>query len=90
MVLHHRRFHFEIAALVKEPPQRPQHLGPLYKDFARVEVCKQIHIALPITQLHVGQPVKLLRQRQHRLGQKSQPLHVYGQLAGSWCGKDNR
>ena len=80
--LHHRRFDFEIAALVKEPSHRLQHLGALHKHFARFEIRKQIDIALPIAQLHIRQPVKLLRQRQHGLRQKRQPLHVHGQLAG--------
>ena len=80
--LHHRRFDFDIAALIEESPQSPQHLGALYEDFARVEVREQIHIALPVAQLHVGQAVILLRQRQHGLGEKRQLLDVDGQLAG--------
>ena len=81
-LLHHRRFHFKIAALVKEPAQRLERLGALDEDFARFEVGEQVHIALAVAQLHVGQAVKLLRQRQHGLGQEGQPLHVDGQLAG--------
>ena len=79
--LHHRRFHFQIIALVKEAPHRPQHFGPLHKYFARIEVGEQVDIPLPIAQLHVGQSVKLLRERQHRLRKKRQPLHVNAQLA---------
>ncbi len=37
-LLHHRRFHFEVAALVKELAQSPQHLGALDEDFAGIEV----------------------------------------------------
>ena len=81
-LLHHRRFHFEVAALVKEPAHRLQHLGPLHKYRAAFEIRKQVDITLAIAQFHIRQPMKLLRQRQHGLGQKRQPLHVHGQFAG--------
>ncbi len=81
--LHHRRFHFEIPALVKEPPQRLEHLGALHKDFAAVEVGEQVYVALAIAQLHVGQAVIFFRQREHGLGQKRERLHVHRQLAGA-------
>ena len=86
-LLHHRRFHFQIAALVKEVAQGLEHLGALDEDFAAFEVGEQVDIALAVAQLHVGQAVKLLRQRQHGLGEKGQPLDMDRQLAGAGAEK---
>ena len=69
-LLHHRRLDFQITALVEELAQRLERLGAFDEDFAGFEVGEQIHITLAIAQLHIGQAVKLLRQRQHGLGQE--------------------
>ena len=82
-LLHHRRFDFEIAALVEEAAQRLEHPGALDEDVAAVEVGEQVHIALAIAQLDIGQAVKLFRQREHGLGEEGQPLDVDRQLAGA-------
>ena len=60
-----------------------QHLGALDKDLAGFQIGEQVHIALAVAQLHIGQAMKLLRQSEHGLGQEGQPLHVDGQLAGA-------
>ena len=71
-----------IAALVKELPQSPQHRRPLHKDLANIGVHEQVDIPLPVAQLSVGEAVILLRQRQHRLGEKRDRLDMNAQLAG--------
>ena len=82
-LLHHRRFDFEIAALVEELAQRLERFGALDEDLAAFEVGEEVDVALAVAQLDVGQAVKLLRQREHGLGEKGQPLDVDGQLAGA-------
>ena len=82
-LLHHRRFDFKVTALVKEAAQRLQRLGALDEDFAGVEIGEQVHIALAVAQFDVGQAVKLLRQRQHGLGEEGEALNVDGELAGA-------
>ena len=82
-LLHHRRFHFKISALIEELPQRLQGFGALDEDFAAFEIREQVHVALAVAQLHVREAVELLRQRQHGLGEEGEPLDVHRQLAGA-------
>ena len=49
---------------------------------ARFLVGDQVHIALAVLLLLVGQAVELLRQRAQRLGQQAQPGYADRQLAG--------
>ncbi len=79
--LHHWRFHFQVPAFVKELPQRAQHFGSLHKHFAALKIREQVHVALAVANLLVRQPMKLLRQRQHRLGQEGQPLRMNRKLS---------
>ena len=82
--LHHRRFHFEIAALVEEAAHALEApCARLTKTSRTSRVGEQIEIALAIAQLHVLQAVILLRQREHGLGEKGDGLDVHGQLAGA-------
>ncbi len=82
-LLHHRRFHFKVAALVEELPQRAQHLGALHEDFAAVEVGEEVDVALAVANLDVGEAVELLGQCEHGLGEECELLDVDGQLAGA-------
>ena len=82
-LLHHRGFHFEISAVVEELPQRLERLGTLDEDFSGFEVGEQIHITLAVAQLHIGEAVKLLREREHGFGEKGQAFHVYRQFSRS-------
>ncbi len=68
--LHHRGLHLDIPALIEKAPDRLQHLGALDEDLTHIGVHEEIDIALPVAELHVGQAVILLRQGQHRLGEK--------------------
>ena len=61
---------------------RLERLGALDEDFAAFEVGEEVHVALAVAQLHVGQAVELLRQREHGLGEEGEALDVDGQLAG--------
>ena len=60
-----------------------QHLGALDEDFAGVEVGEEVDVALAIAQLDVGEAVIFLRQREHGLGEKGEPLDMDGELAGA-------
>ena len=51
--LHHGRFHFEIATVIEELAQRLQRSCALHKDFAAVEIGKQIDVALAVAQFDV-------------------------------------
>ena len=79
--LHHRRLHFEIAARIEELANRLQHLRAFHEDFAALEIGKEIDIPLAVAQLDIGQPMILLRQRKHGLGQKGQRLDMDRQLS---------
>src|ERR1700677_4887447 len=82
-LLHHRRFYFDVAALVEKLAQRLESLGTLDEDFSAVEVDEQVHVALAVAQFDIGQTMKFLRQRQHRLGEEREPFHVNRQLPGA-------
>ena len=80
--LHHRRLDFHEVQCVEEAPQvlddprsRAEHRPALL-------VYDQVHVALPVALLDVGQPVPLVRQRTQRLDQQSQPFDAHRQLSG--------
>src|ERR1700761_3591517 len=81
--LHHRRFYFEIVAIVEELANGLEDLGALDEDFASVEVGEEIDVALAVAELDVGEAVVLLGQREHGLGEKGQRLDMDGKLAGA-------
>ena len=60
--MHHRRFHFDIAARVEKLPDFADEQGALQKNFARLSVCDQIHVALAVAQLDIGKAVPLFRE----------------------------
>ena len=82
-LLHHRRFHFEIAAVVEKLAQGLQRFRALYKNFAAFEVGEEVHIALAVAELDVGQAVEFFGQGQHGFGEEGEALDVDGELAGA-------
>ena len=58
-------------------------MGALDEHGAHIGVHEEIDVALPVAQLYVGQTVVLLRQSQHRLGEKSDGVDMDGELAGA-------
>ena len=80
--LHHRSLHFDIPAGVEKATDRLEHQGAFDEDLAHIDVHEEIDIALAVAQFHVGQAVILLRQGQHRFGQKRDGFHMDGELAG--------
>ena len=80
--MHHRRFHFHVAALVEKPPQLAHDLRTPHENFPRPFVHDQVEIAPPEPLLHVRKSVPFFRQRQQRFAQKFQSFHPHGQLIG--------
>ncbi len=62
--MHHRRLDFHESLRVKIPPQRLRQLAAFQKHLTDCRIHYQIHVALAVAQLNVGEPVKLFRQRQ--------------------------
>ena len=67
--LHHRRFHFDVAASVEVSADGLNNAAALDENFAHLRIDEQIEIALAVAQLNIGQPVPFLRQRQQALAQ---------------------
>ena len=66
--------HFQEALAVQEVPQLAQNQAALDKGILHLGIDNQIHIALPIAHLPVGQSLKLVGQGQQRLAQQGDGL----------------
>ena len=71
-----RRLHLDEAALVEEPAQAADELRPPAERLAHLRVDRQIHVALAVPCLDVGESVPLLRQRAKRLGEQAEAVLV--------------
>src|SRR5277367_5103196 len=65
--VHHRRLYLYISARIEKPPQFLGNPRAHNENLSRFFVGDQIQVALPVANLHVGQPMPLFRQRQQRL-----------------------
>ena len=77
----HGGLHLHEAPAVHEVPHMLDELGADDKIALHVGVDDQVHIALAVTQLRVGQAVELLRQGEQRLAQQGHLLAAHGHLA---------
>ena len=59
--LHHRRLDLDIAALVEESPNRPDHCRTGLEDTARLWIDGQVEVTLPVPLLDVLQAVPFFR-----------------------------
>ena len=78
----HGRLDLHEAARVEEAADLADDQGALDKGIAHVGVDDQVHIALTIARVHVGQAVELLGQRLERLRQQRERIGVDRGLAG--------
>ena len=62
-LVHHGGFNFQEVAAGHEGTDQVDDAGALDEDFARLGIDDQVHIALAVAGLHIGQAVELLRQR---------------------------
>jgi hypothetical protein len=72
--LHHRRLDLHEVERIEIIAQIAQHARAGAKHLAAGLIHHQIDVASAITQLGVGQPVPLIRQRPQRFGQQHQAL----------------
>ena len=73
--LHHRGLDLDVAARIEEPSDLSDHAAPGQEGATNLRVGHEVHVALPIADLDVGEPVPLLGRRQQGLAEE-------GQLAG--------
>ena len=76
-----RRFDFVKTLRVDEAPHLGQNAAARHEDFAHAGVHDEIHVALAVPFLNVGEAVPLVRQRIHRFGKHFKRKHVQRQLA---------
>ena len=79
--MHHRRFHFEVAPGVEEPPQFRQQPRAHREARARLFAHDEIEIALPVPDFGIREAVVFLGQRPQRLGQHVNRLCSDGEFA---------
>ena len=77
----HRCLHFHKAACIEELSDLADDLGSLDKGLPGLLVHDQVHISLAVPEVRILKAVELLRQRRQRLGQKSELLSMYRDLA---------
>ena len=80
--LHHRRLDFQEIPLLKKTADQPDDLGSFFKEVSDFAIDHEIHVALPVTNLDIRQPVPFLRQRSQALAQKPQTLSFQSQFFG--------
>ena len=78
--MHHRCFHFHVAALVKKTPNFPNDFRARNENFSRAVIHNQVKITPPIALLDIRKPVPFLRQRQQRLAEQFELRYPHGQL----------
>ena len=61
--LHHWRFHFHVAAVVKEIANQADDFHPFLKGFLGLRVDYQVKISLAVPGFDIGEAVKFFRQR---------------------------
>jgi hypothetical protein len=79
--LHHRRLDLDVAPLVEEPADRRDDPAPREERLLHVRARDQVEVALAVADLRVLQPVPLLGERQERLAEQRQLLHLDRDLA---------
>jgi hypothetical protein len=79
--LQHRRLHLHERAVVQKPPYPAHNPRARSEHVAHFRGRDEVQIALPISRLDVGEALKLIRQRQQRLGEHLELVHDDGQLA---------
>ncbi len=62
--MHHRRFHFDVSALVEEAADFANDGRALDEHVPRISVRDQIQITLAVTNLHILKPMPFFRQWQ--------------------------
>ncbi len=75
--------HFEEAPSVKKSANTIDYSTPLGKSGHYLRVGNQVQVTLPVADFHVSQPVPLLRQGTHSLGQQGNLVSLYGNLTGA-------
>src|SRR5205823_12440897 len=81
--LHHRGFDFHKPVLTEELPHGLHQLRALQEDFPDLGIHEQVHVALPVAQLDVGQAMPFLGKREKVLREKRSLLHMDCEFSGS-------
>ena len=79
--LHHRRFDFDKSPIGEKLPHGLHQLRALQEDVADFGIHEQIHVALPVAQLDVGQAMPFFGKGQQVLGEKRNLLDMDGELS---------
>ena len=75
-----RRIHFDETPTVQEPANSTNNPAPLHKGVRDFRIRDQVQVPLPVTGLHVPEPVPLFRQGTHPFSQHGQRLRLYRRL----------
>src|ERR1700757_338362 len=59
--LHHRRFHLDKTAVIKELPDLTEHPAPDQECPPRLRICDQVKITLAVPDLDIGDAMPLIR-----------------------------
>src|SRR6266513_4619030 len=92
--LHHRRFDLQETLARHEFPDHVHDAAARLEHAARLLAHDEVHVALAVPLLLVGEPVEFLRQRPERLHEQAQARRFYRELAGlgleqgSLCAED--
>src|ERR1700690_1940258 len=79
--LHHRRLHFDEAAIVEVATDVADDFRPRIEDLLDVVIDDQIDVALAVALLDVSEAVPFLRQRPERLSQEVESGRLDGELS---------
>ena len=80
--LHHRRLDLEETLARHEFPDHLHDAAARLEHAARLLAHDEVHVALAVLLLLVGEPVEFLRQRPQRLHEQAQVRHFHRKLAG--------
>ena len=78
--VHHRRFHFQEALADQEGADGLDDPAARDEDALDLRVGDQVHVALPVAGLHIGQAVPFFRERAQGLAEQRELFHFDRQL----------
>jgi hypothetical protein len=81
--MHHRRLNFDESLGIEIAAERLHQLAALQKNLAHFGIHHQVHVALPVAQFDISQPVPLLGQRQQVFCEECQFFSVNAEFAST-------
>jgi len=88
--LKHRRLNLEVTSPLHEPADRRDDLEASLEDVTHLGIRNEVHVALTVARLGVGEPMILLGQRPKRLRQQGDLAGLHRELAPAASQHDAR